>query len=274
MKYEINVRGIELKVAAKYRLPSSFKVFVDVCRQSQLGELGWFAVKYTAPKDLLGFDPADRVVPFLRLGDGGFVAFWFQTRNSPAIIHCESEGGTSIAGVNFADFLLRWTRRKSSIPDLDEREVDESSGFKRLPKRVAPLAQKRKELNAWLDSNQSEELPADDESEAIRQELHKVLAEDMKESIRRSEKLLGRKLAADDEFHSSVDMIVHLTSRSYKITTIGGLPFPRPQRLRAVLDRLVAWLGHPLKSSQISVWSDGHAWVGGNICLGYPHPYE
>ncbi|TWU40020.1 hypothetical protein Q31b_33460 [Novipirellula aureliae] len=270
MKYEINVRGIERRVPSGFRLPAAFKMFVDVCRQSQLGDSGWFAVKYTAPSDLLGFDPENRFVPFLRLGDGGFVAFWFQTRNSPAIIHCDSEGNASVAGVNFADFLLRLTRRKTTVPDLDDREVDKSPSFKRLPKRMAPLANKRKELNAWLDANHPEVTSTDDESEAIRQELHRALTTDMAASIRKSEKLLRYELAEDDDFHSSVDMIVHLTSRSYKVTTIGGLPFPRPQRLRKVLDRLVAWLGHPLKSCKISLWSDGRVWVDGNTCFEPP----
>ncbi|PHQ32120.1 hypothetical protein [Rhodopirellula bahusiensis] len=274
MKYEIKIQSIERRVATGFRLPAAFQSFVEVCRHSQLDDLGWFAVKYTKASDLLGFDAGDRVVPFLRLGDGGFVAFWFQTRTSPTIIHCDSEGQTSIAGANFADFLLRLTRRKSSVPDIDEREGDQLPEFKRLPKRVAPIAKKQKELKAWLKQNRPEELPADEEAESIRQELCKVLASDMAASIRESEKLLGHKLTADDDFPSTVDMIAHLTKRSYKITTIGGQPFPRPQRLRKVFDRLVDWLGHSLKSCEISVWSDGRVFVDKNICLGNPPKRE
>lgn len=270
MKYEINVRSIERRLASGFRLPAAFTSFVDVCHQSQMEDLGWFSVKYTKPSDLLGFDPGEQVVPFLRLGDGGFVAFWFQKRISPIIIHCDSEGETSIAGVSFSDFLLRLTRRRSSVPDLDERESDQSPGFKRLPKRVTPITKKRKELNAWLDRNRPGKAVPDDESEAIRRELQKLLAKEMATSICESEKLLGHKLAADDDFLSTVDMIAHLTKKSYKLTTIGGHPFPRPQRLRKVLDRLVVWLGHSLTPCEISVWSDGRVFVNRNICLGNP----
>lgn len=270
MKYEINLRGIERRVAPGYRLPAALDAFVEECRRWQRGEIGWFAVKYTAPKDLLGFDPGDCIVPFLRLGDGGFAAFWFLARTSPAVIHCDSEGNASVAGVSFADFLLRLTRRKTMIPDIDDRESDATPKFKRLPQRVAPLAKKQRELAAWLESNAPEEGTADDESESLRLEFHRLLAKEMAKSIRESEKLLGYELTEDDDFLSTVNIIVHLTSRSYKVTTIAGAPFPRPDRLRKVLDRLVSYLGHPLKSCEISVWSDGRVFVGKNISLGNP----
>lgn len=274
MKYEINMAGITRRVPTGCKLPAALGQLVDVCRQIQRGDLGWFAVKHTAPKELLGFDSGESILPFMRLGDGGFVAFWFQSKSSPAVVHCDSEGGASVVAATFADFLLRLARQKTSVPDLDQQESSEPPSFKGLPKRVAALAQKRKEFKAWIASNVPETATADDESEVIRQELQRVLAKDMAASILRLQKLYGDESPDDDDCFSMVDIIVHLTPRSWKVTTIGGQPFPKPDRLRKVMDRLSAWLGHSLKKTEVSVWSDGRVFLDKNTTLGNPTLYD
>lgn len=57
MKYEIKLAGLEKKLPDAFELPKSFQALVDECRAAQRGDLGWFAIKYSSPKALLGFDP-------------------------------------------------------------------------------------------------------------------------------------------------------------------------------------------------------------------------
>lgn len=73
MKYEIKLAGIERKLPKQFKLPATFHAFVEACGNFQRGDLGWFAIKYTGTKDLIGFDAKDSLVPALRLPDGGFV---------------------------------------------------------------------------------------------------------------------------------------------------------------------------------------------------------
>ena len=63
MKYEIRLASIERKLPKYFELPATFYAFVEACGESRRGDLGWFAIKYTKPNDLLGFDPENELIP-------------------------------------------------------------------------------------------------------------------------------------------------------------------------------------------------------------------
>ena len=280
MKYEIREAGIIKKLPDGYTLPASWRAFVDTCAAAQRGDFGWFAIKYTKPADLLGF-AIPELVPFLRLPDGGVVLFWFYTKRQLRVVHCDSEGVPRVVATSWNDFLLRLHKRRTAVPDLDEQEA-RFPKLRGLAAKVEPLAAARRAWAKWCEQLHAE-ASADSantkdakaaESERLRLALIKATAKELRASVRASEKLLGYSLADDDDYTSMVDLVVHLTSRSYNVTTIGGLPVPRPERFRKVMTELSEHLGHSLKKCQVSVWSSGQVFVDRNTCLGDPSLYR
>lgn len=274
MKYEINLKGIEKHAPSGFRLPATFDAFVDACQSSSRGDLGWFSVKYTKPNESLGFDASKEVLPVLRLADGGFVAFWFCTPSRPAVISCSSEGEVKVVGASWPDFLSRMTKKRTGVPDLDERESRQLPKIRGVQAELIRLTRHRKLLESWLSEHQQDQTGDSPVSEQIRGELVRLMAADLEADRRDFEKLLGCKLDEDDDHTAMVDIVVHLTSRSFKIEKPSGRPYPNARRLRPVLDRLVAYLGRSLKNSKISIWSDGKVFVEGNTCLGDPTLYD
>ncbi|WP_144054683.1 hypothetical protein [Rhodopirellula europaea] len=261
MKYAIQLNGIQKRLPAGFRLPASFQGFADRCCEAQRGDLGWFAIKTGPTKELLGFDPKDQVVPILRLPDGGFVAFWFCTKRSPALICCDSEGAVDVVGATWADFLTRLSKRKTGIPDLDDRELAKLPSIRGVGRKLTPLTAKRREFKKWIEQHAPEQPDTNDTTaEEIRAELVKLMSRHFDKGRLRPRILL----------------FVTLTSRTYKVdwAAYGIKPYPAPKRLQPVLQRLVTYLGRSLKKSEVSVAPDGCVWVERNICLGDPSFYK
>ncbi|KAA5545873.1 hypothetical protein FYK55_02855 [Roseiconus nitratireducens] len=261
MKYEIKLSTIERQLPKHFDLPATFHAFVQACQQSQRGDLGWFAIKHTKPKDLLGFEPEGHMVPVLRLPDGGFVSFWFGTKRNPSVVWCSSEGETKVVATTWSDFLSRMSKKRTGVPDLDDREVAVLPAIRGMRGNVMPLAKERREFKKWLNSKQPKQPTAgtDDVSEGIRRELVELMDRHFDKE--------------DEDLVDIIDLQVTLTSRSYEVLWYGGhKKYPAPKRLRRTLDKLVDYLGRSLKKSEVSVWSDGRVFVEKNLRLGDKRP--
>lgn len=257
MKYEIRVSGIERKLTHSYELPTTFHAFVEACGKAQRGDLGWFAIKYTNPNELLGFDAQKDLVSVLRLPDGGFVAFWFCSKRSPAVVWCSSEGDVKVVAATWPDFLLRLSKRRTGVPDLDDREVASFPSMRGVRGSVKSLTKERRDFKKWLAAKRTEQPTSG--------------GEEMSEQVRRKlVELMDRHFDREDEdLVDIVNLQVTLTLRSYQVLWRGGHEeYPAQQRLRSTLEKLVEFLGRSLKKSEVSVWSDGCVFVEKNICLG------
>ncbi|MEM8666715.1 MAG: hypothetical protein AAGG48_04320 [Planctomycetota bacterium] len=267
MKYEIRLVSIEKQIPASFRLPATFNAFVETCKHQQRGDLGWFAIKYTKPKDLMEFDPKSDVVPFLRLPDGGLVAFWFAAPRKPAIVHIGSEGDANIVAANWSDFLSRLSKKRSSVPDLDDQELNDFPKIRgaRVGK-LQPLGSLKKKWQRWLDEHSvSEETSGTaDEGESINQQMLELLKPDFDDYMRNWKKRYGD----GDGITPRIHLVAHLTSRSYWVKKPSGQPYPHAKKLRPVFDRLVTYLGRPLKQADITVWANGTFYVDKNISIG------
>src|SRR6056297_928300 len=156
MKYEIRLAGIERKLPKHFELPATFHAFVEASEKAQRGDLGWFAIKYSKPKDLVGFDPDGDLVPVLRLPDGGFVAFWFCSKRSPPLAWCGSEGETKVVAATWPDFLSRLAKKRTGVPDLDDREVATFPSIRGIRSSVMSLTKERREFKRWLNAHRTE----------------------------------------------------------------------------------------------------------------------
>ncbi len=82
-----------------YKLPTRFDDFLwaEPPFAVEWNDHDAFGLKRSATKE---------AVPFLRLSDGGLVAFWYYT-NPPAIVHIGSHGELKVIARDFDDFLKR-----------------------------------------------------------------------------------------------------------------------------------------------------------------------
>ena len=153
MKRRVNLDGIRRRAAVVgARLPAELTRFARAAASTPLENV-WFHVITTVPRDL-GVDAttAKTLVPFLRLGDGGFVAFWRHGRTMP-IVHFDSEGGHELVAAELTDFLRRVARQCSGVPDLDD-----GATALRVPgvraARLAALGALRHTFREFLASNE------------------------------------------------------------------------------------------------------------------------
>jgi hypothetical protein len=157
MKRLANLPSIEKRVAKGMVLPTGFKVWLKQAAAAPLPDAGWFKVQWTDPAALgLGKRTRDGLLPFLRLGAGGFVALWWPVRGKPLVVECDSEGGSAVRALDFDDFRARMARKKTGLYDLDAATTP-MAGPARTPKRIPPGRQR--ELMAWLAARSDQQPP-------------------------------------------------------------------------------------------------------------------
>jgi len=122
MKRLINLNTIKKNLPSTFKLPTNFDEFVNFL-STKSPEYGFFDILWTNI-DKFGLDKKAllELVPFLRLGDGGIVAFWLNTPDSINIIQIDSEGKYCVSASSFDEFIERITLHKTGIFDIDESE--------------------------------------------------------------------------------------------------------------------------------------------------------
>jgi hypothetical protein len=173
--------------------PAAFGAFVKTAAQTDPARHGFFNVMWSDPSDFgLRRECRDELIPFLRLGDGGLVAFWkpktgansetasnLETEKTPPVVHMDSEGQNRVAAVSFDDFLARLALRKTGVPDIDE--AAEPFPFpKKFPRPSSPVKippALRARFAAWCGANADKHAPASGAANAaalekLRKKLH------------------------------------------------------------------------------------------------------
>lgn len=126
MKRRISTATLHERLPNGFALPAGFDAFVKTAAATNPAREGFFDIMWSSPGEL-GFrrECLVELVPFLRLGDGGVVAFWLgkNASASAAIVHLDSEGQNQVVAANFDDFLARLALRKTGVPDMDQAEA-------------------------------------------------------------------------------------------------------------------------------------------------------
>lgn len=255
MKYRIRVDGIERRVPKNHALPPSFMDFTELCRSHHQGDLGWFSIESCDPTPLFGADIREEIVPFFRLPDGGFVAFWFGSHVSPPVVWLGSEGEQKLVGLDWDDFIQRLARGKTCVPDLDDRELNDLPYLTSKSRgRLRSLAGKRAAFDRWRKKRAPKgEIIDPKRSERIRRGLVRVLRKH-----KHIDNLIGTTLVVD------------LTDKTYSVKWYdGGLkPYPAATELKETLSDLREALGRSLKKSELSIWTNGSVFFEENTILG------
>lgn len=254
MKYEIQLTSIERKLPIGCSLPAGLRQWIKNCERRARGELGWFAVKYTNPNSLIIGDARAQLLPFLRLPDGGFVAFWFRSPSKPLVVWLSSEGESEVIARSWRDFERRFADATTGVEDLDDR-----TSVARKPRRAkkpSSVGGERKAFRAWLKSLAPKPPKglAGAAGEPIRAAIFKPLKRYLKEPYARE------------------TLIVDYTKRTYRVQWYaGGLkPCPVAKALRPPLTELWKLVGRALHKSELSISGDGTVFFEKNIEVGKP----
>ncbi|HPH64886.1 MAG TPA: hypothetical protein PLF40_04045 [Kofleriaceae bacterium] len=175
MKRKIDEASVLRRVPEGAVLPAKFAGFVAAAGAQDPNVHGWFELRWRAPQDFeLTKAAATTLVPFMRLGDGGVVAFWFATARVPAVVHFDSEGGRRVVAANFDDFLRRCAQHKTKVDDLDE--ADQPAWSRRGGGRALPsLTTLQKQFGVWCAAHSAlQPATVSASSERLRKQLHAV----------------------------------------------------------------------------------------------------
>lgn len=136
-------------------MPAEFPAFVSLVISPKGPRADALRVGWSDPTELLNVDKAAKseLVPFLKLADGGGIAFW-KDGEEQRIVHYDSEGGYEVLALDFRDFLARLVKPTEAFRERIELDVDLDVSeliVSTKPKPV-PAALNRK-LAAWIESH-------------------------------------------------------------------------------------------------------------------------
>jgi hypothetical protein len=163
------------------------------------GSLGWFdGMEAEEVPTQWSEENADRLrrsaFAFLQLPDGSLIALMRAETGAPIVL-LGSEGEARTVGESLEDFIVKWSKGRTEIDDLDDPEASSRKELAAWVKKKAikaPRAAKRFDFQGWLDGDgpaaaAAAAAPARAETETMRQ-----LGPKLREAVA----LVG--LAADD----------------------------------------------------------------------------
>jgi hypothetical protein len=257
MKRTISLQTITRRLPAGFKLPAGFDAFVRTAAAADLRSSPWFLVTWTDP---VGFElkreAGRELLPFLRLGDGGAVAFWLGARPHVAIVHFDSEGGKRLVAASFADFVRRLARSRTGVEDLDDREEGKQAivvpGIAAKPAvAVGPL---KKAFARWCAANSALEPPTRSaDGERVRQLLVAVTRKMLRDGRSRVYKVR--------DSWWTFDFVLKSTKERIDVTYLdygAWYPVPASYGMGPIMADLVRLTKHPRQRRyEVTVICDG-----------------
>jgi hypothetical protein len=147
--------AISKRLPKGMQLPAEFPAFVSLVTSPKSPSDDALRVGWSDPTQLLNLDKsaAAGFFPFLKLADGGGVAFWKDGEHQRIAIY-DSEGGHEVLALDFGDFLARLGKPTEAFRERVELDVDIDTS-KLIPHTTpdpVPAALNRK-LTAWVESH-------------------------------------------------------------------------------------------------------------------------
>lgn len=175
--------AISKRLAKGVQMPAEFPAFVSLVTSPEGPRHDALRVGWSDPTGLLNVDKsaAAELVPFLKLADGGGVAFWKDGEHQHIVVY-DSEGGFEVVAMDFRDFLARLGKPTNDFRELIELDVDLDTSQlipHTIPKPV-PVELNRK-LTAWVESHS---LSAPKLKSAEGEDLRKKLVETAQSMVR------------------------------------------------------------------------------------------
>jgi hypothetical protein len=171
---DTKLAAIHKRLAKSVDIPAEFSAFVSLVTSPKGPRDDALNVGWSDATELLNVDKsaAAEFLPFLKLADGGGVAFWKDGEQQHIAVY-DSEGGHEVIALDFRDFLALIGKPTPELRELIDLDVDLDTSqliSHTTPKRV-PEALNRK-LTAWIESHtlNAPKLKSAD-GEAVREKL-------------------------------------------------------------------------------------------------------
>jgi len=240
------VSDIERRLPVGQSLPLAFTDFLaaDPPASIEWNGLKHYSLKRSASRE---------AVPFLRLSDGGLIAFWFHEKSVP-IVHIGGHGELQVIACDFDHFLKAINTKSTGLGDLDEAEPSlRIPSVKGRPRRKE-LAALQREFDSWFERHSALQKPQKTtESEKLRKQVVAVA-----ESMLRDGK--SKVYDLDSEWWS-MDYRITLQAENIKITYLDfgkWYSVPKKYKLIPLVTDLLAFVKRKNKKQyELSVASYG-----------------
>ncbi|MBW2457719.1 MAG: hypothetical protein JRI68_24660, partial [Deltaproteobacteria bacterium] len=107
-----SISQVRRRMPAGYELPSRFDAFMDADPPVRIE---WTSFKHYDLRQ----SASKEAVPFIRLPDGGLVAFWLYGSSMP-IVHIGGHGELEVIAVDFEHFLKAINTKSTGLSDFDD----------------------------------------------------------------------------------------------------------------------------------------------------------
>lgn len=152
---QTKLAAIHKRLAKVIQVPAEFPAFVALVTSPKSPREDALRVGWSDPTELLNVDKAaaSEFVPFLKLADGGGVAFWKDGEHQHIAVY-DSEGGHEVIALDFRDFLAHLGKPTEDFRELIELDVglDTSQLIPPTTPKPVPAALNGK-LTAWIESH-------------------------------------------------------------------------------------------------------------------------
>jgi hypothetical protein len=147
--------AISKRLAKGMQLPAEFPAFVSLVISPKGPRADALRVGWSDPTGLLNVDEAAKseLVPFLKLADGGGIAFWKDGEELRIVLY-DSEGGHEVLAHDFRDFLARLRKPTKAFRERIELDADLDVSELISPTKPKPVpAALNRKLAGWIESH-------------------------------------------------------------------------------------------------------------------------
>lgn len=251
--------AIGKRLAKGMQMPAEFPAFVSLVVSPKGPRHDALRVGWSDPTGLLNVDKAAKseLVPFLKLADGGGIAFW-KDGEDQRIVHYDSEGGHEVLALDFRDFLARLLKPTEAFREQIELDVDldVSELISPTKPKAVPAALNRK-LAAWIESHSlNGPIVKSEDGEKLRKQLVAMARRMLTDGL--------SKVYKPGTFHWQVDVLAVKGKEHWTATYLDygkWHELPAKYGLSELLPALLPLMKSRKARYSINIWKSGEVFV-------------
>jgi hypothetical protein len=252
--FDINV--IATKFPSNFKLPKSFYEFEQQLSNSILSNEGFVYFENSKIENLyIDEESTKNLVPFLKIGDGGIIAFWLKEDNYFPIVYLGTEGQIEVCAESFEKFIVAIKIRKINIDDfsydaefIDNLKCEQTNYSDDLVKELSV------EFKAYMKNHSTQLDPfVNSETEIMRLQIYKKVIRMLQNGL--------SKVYNENSTWWSMDFAIKITDGKINVEYLdyGKMyKLPSKYRLENDIEKLRKYFKHfEVKKFEIKVWCKG-----------------
>jgi hypothetical protein len=240
-------------------LPAGFSDFVSLVTSPKGPREDALRVGWSNPTGLLNVkkSAAAEFVPFIKLADGGGVAFWKDGEHQRIAIY-DSEGQHEVIALDFRDFLALLTNPTEELRELIELDGDIDTSKLIPPTQPKPVPEAlNSKLTAWIESHSlSAPLLKSPESQKLRTQLVEMATQMLADGL--------SKLNKPTDFHWTIHVLVVKQADDWGATYLNygkWYDLPTKYPLIELLPALLPLMKSRKTRYEFIIWKSGEVFV-------------